>query len=203
MYELLDAILRLNRLQHGRKHSIMKITGKKNLPYPRAQLWDYLNDVDILKNSIPDCEYVTELSETELEGALFAKVGPIKARFTGKAVRQEMTPPEKCVLKVEGKGGNAGYGSATVVIQFHELSETETQLEYVVDAQLGGKLAQLGSRLIDSTAELMSEKFFNQFAEVVSNDGRPTNNPAAKISILEIIMAFLKNLFNKPQNKES
>ena len=181
----------------------MKIVGRKNLPYPRAELWDYLNDVNILKNSIPDCEYVTELSETELEGALFAKVGPIKARFTGKAIRTEMTPPERCVMQVEGKGGNAGYGSATVIIEFQELSESETLLEYEVEAQLGGKLAQLGSRLIDSTAELMSEKFFNQFAEVVNNGGGPSTGKQAKISILEIIMAFLKSLFNKPQNKES
>ncbi len=181
----------------------MKIVGKIDLPYSQIKLWEHLNDVEILQLSIPDCEYINELSDTELEGALVAKVGPIKARFTGKAVREEMNPPESCVLRVEGKGGNAGFGSAVVNIKLIEISPTETTLDYEVDAQLGGKLAQLGSRLIESTAQLMSDKFFNQFADVVNNGGRLASANKSKISIWEIIVAFLKGLFKRSNNKAS
>jgi carbon monoxide dehydrogenase subunit G len=144
----------------------MDMTGEVRIPAPRQKVWEALNDPVILKECIPGCEEIVKLSPTELQAKVTAKVGPVKARFGGKVVLSDLDPPNGYKITGEGSGGAAGFakGGATV-----HLSDDGggTRLAYTVEAHVGGKMAQIGSRLIDATARKMADDFFNKFAAVV------------------------------------
>ncbi len=135
---------------------------------PRADVYAALNDTTVLKTCIPGCEELVRLSENELEAKVVLKIGPVKARFSGTVTLSQDAPPEKFSLVGEGNGGAAGFakGGAEVVL---EEKDGGTQLSYEASAQIGGKLAQLGSRLIQSTAKKLAGKFFKSFAETVGH----------------------------------
>jgi uncharacterized protein len=153
----------------------MDMTGEFRIPAPRAKVWAALNDPEILKQSIPGCEEIEKLSATEMTAKVMAKVGPVKARFAGKVTLSELNPPTSYKITGEGSGGGVGFakGGATVTLADDGAG---TKLSYVVDAHVGGKLAQIGSRLIDATARKMADDFFARFAEIV---GGPAPAPAA------------------------
>jgi carbon monoxide dehydrogenase subunit G len=153
----------------------MDMTGEFRIPAPRAKVWAALNDPEILKQSIPGCEEIQKLSDTEMAAKVTAKVGPVKARFNGKVRLSDINPPTSYKISGEGSGGAAGFakGGATVTLADDGAG---TRLSYVVEANVGGKLAQIGSRLIDATARKMADDFFARFAEVV---GGPAPAPAA------------------------
>lgn len=144
----------------------MDMTGEYRIPAPRERVWEALNDPEVLKKSIPGCEELNKTSDTELTAKVAAKVGPVSAKFTGKVTLSDINPPEGYKISGEGQGGVAGFAKGGAEVQLEE-DGSETVLRYKATAQVGGKLAQIGSRLIDSTAKKMANEFFGKFAEEV------------------------------------
>ena len=147
----------------------MEITGEYRIEASRQKVWDALNDPEILKQSIPGCEEIERISDTELAAKVVAKVGPVKAKFSGQVTISDLDPPNSYRISGEGKGGAAGFAKGGANISLKSDGEA-TILSYEVDATVGGKLAQLGARLIDGTAKKMAGDFFKNFAEVVTED---------------------------------
>ena len=144
----------------------MDMTGEYRIPAPREKVWAALNDPEILKTCIPGCEELNKDSETELSAKVSTKVGPVSAKFTGKVTLSDINPPAGYKITGEGQGGVAGFAKGGAEVNLEE-DGNETILTYKATAQVGGKLAQIGSRLIDSTAKKMAGQFFGKFAEVV------------------------------------
>lgn len=142
----------------------MDMTGERLLPLPRESVWAALNDVAILKAAIPGCEDITWTSETTLEATVTAKIGPVKARFTGTVELTNLNPPEGYTISGSGKGGAAGFARGGAEITLAETADG-TLLTYTVEAQVGGKLAQIGSRIVDAAARKLSDEFFTAFSE--------------------------------------
>jgi hypothetical protein len=144
----------------------MTMTGEVQLAAPRDVVWAKLNDAETLKACIPGCEELIRLSDTEMTAVAVTKIGPVKARFKGKVHLTDLNPPNGYKISGEGDGGVAGFakGGATV-----SLSEKDggTLLSYNVEAQIGGKLAQLGQRLVNGAAKKIADDFFANFAKAV------------------------------------
>ncbi|WP_212525905.1 carbon monoxide dehydrogenase subunit G [Actibacterium sp. MT2.3-13A] len=146
----------------------MELQDEITIHAPRDVVYAALNDPEILKECIPGCEELIKHSDTELEAKVVLKIGPVKARFGGNVTLNPENPPERFSLTGEGSGGAAGFakGGAEVVLEDHG---AETVLKYTARAEIGGKLAQLGSRLVQSTAKKLAAKFFTAFAERVGD----------------------------------
>ena len=153
----------------------MDMTGEYRIAAPREKVWEALNDPEILKQSIPGCEELEKTSETELTAKVSTKVGPVSAKFTGKVTLSDINPPQSYKISGEGQGGVAGFAKGGAEVELEEDGD-ETILRYKATAQVGGKLAQIGSRLIDATAKKMANDFFGKFVEVI---GVPTVAAAA------------------------
>ena len=161
----------------------MDMTGEYRIAAPRQKVWEALNDPDILKQCIPGCETIQKNSPTEMQATVRAKVGPVSARFGGKVTLSDLDPPNGYRISGEGTGGPAGFAKGGATVKLTD-DGGATKLSYVVEANVGGKLAQIGSRLIDATARQMAEQFFAKFAEVVVASAAaaapPTGAPAAE-----------------------
>lgn len=144
----------------------MQMTGEYRIPAPRQAVWDALNDPQILKQCIPGCEEMTKTDEGGFEAKVTAKVGPVRAKFGGKVELSDMDPPSGYTISGQGTGGAAGFAKGGAKVSLTE-NGGETVLSYTVDASVGGKLAQIGSRLIDATAKKMADDFFSKLAEIV------------------------------------
>ncbi|WP_119458457.1 SRPBCC family protein [Rhodospirillaceae bacterium SYSU D60014] len=144
----------------------MDMTGEYRIAAPRQTVWEALNDPDVLKQCIPGCDEIEKRSDTEFAAKVTAKVGPVKARFAGKVTLSDLDPPNGYKITGEGSGGAAGFAKGGADVHLEE-DGRETVLRYVVRATVGGKLAQIGSRLIDGTARKMADEFFGCFAERV------------------------------------
>lgn len=155
--------------------SAMDMTGEYRIEAPRDKVWEALNDPEILKQAIPGCQEIEKQSDTEMAAKVTAKVGPVKASFSGQVTLSDLDPPNSYRISGEGKGGAAGFakGGANVTL---EPDGDATILKYEVNATVGGKLAQLGARLIDGTAKKMANEFFAEFAKVVE-----AGQPAAAV----------------------
>ena len=142
----------------------MELHGEQLIRAPRQQVWDALNDTQILAKCIPGCEEMNKLSDTETEVRLLAKIGPVRARFSGRMLMSDITAPSFCTLTFEGNGGAAGTakGQSKVVL---ESEGDATRLQYSVDAAVGGKLGQIGGRLIEASAKKLADDFFRAFNE--------------------------------------
>lgn len=140
----------------------MEITGTQTIAAPRQRVWDALNDPDILKKSLPGCESVERTSAEEFKVIMAAAIGPLRARFNGLLRMSDIQAPESCTMVFEGQGGAVGFGKGNSSVKLTE-SEGQTELTYTAEAQVGGKLAQVGSRLIDSVARKMANDFFTAF----------------------------------------
>ena len=145
----------------------MEMTGEYRIPAPRQRVWEALNDPEILKQCIPGCEELEKKSDTEFEARVLAKVGPVKARFKGRVALSDINPPESYVISGEGKGGPAGFARGGATVRLEEVDGVTT-LRYEAKADVGGKLAQIGSRLVQGTAKKMADEFFGKFSEVVT-----------------------------------
>jgi carbon monoxide dehydrogenase subunit G len=159
----------------------MEILGQQLIAAPRQKVWDALNDPVILKASLPGCESVERVTPEEFRVVIKTAIGPLKARFQGSLKIAEATPPESCVMQFEGQGGAVGFGKGTSTVTLKEIPEG-TELSYEAKAQIGGKLAQVGSRLIDSVAKKMADDFFKAFQNELSpqdNKASATEAPAS------------------------
>ncbi len=155
----------------------MEIKGEYRIPAPRQQVWAALNDTEVLRQCIPGCETLERTAENQLEATVSAKVGPVKARFKGQVTLSDLKPPESYVISGEGSGGTAGFARGQAKVSLRE-DGGETVLTYVAEATVGGKLAQIGSRLIDATARKMADEFFDKFSELAG--GVRVEAPPAK-----------------------
>lgn len=154
----------------------MDMTGEFRIPAPRDAVWRALNDPEVLKQCIPGCESVDKTSETEFVAKVTAAVGPVKAKFGGKVTLSDIDPPNGYTISGEGQGGAAGFAKGGAKVKLVE-DGGETILSYQVSAQVGGKLAQVGSRLIDGVSKKMAEEFFNRFAAQVAQASPPPPAP--------------------------
>ena len=146
----------------------MNLSGEYRLPLPRETVWAGLNDPEILKQCIPGCDELVKNSGTELSAKVGLKIGPMTAKFTGKVTLSDLDPPNGYKIAGEGQGGVAGFGKGSAVVTLEDDGSGGTILRYTADSQVGGKMAQLGSRLIDATAKKLADEFFGKFAEVVA-----------------------------------
>jgi len=145
----------------------MDMTGERVIEASRETVWEALNNPEILKACIPGCETIEKLSDTELKATVAVKLGPISAKFAGKVTLSDLDPPNGYTISGEGQGGVAGFAKGGAKVALTD-EGGGTKLSYEVNAQIGGKMAQLGARLIDSTAKSYSEQFFTKFSELVA-----------------------------------
>ncbi len=155
----------------------MQMSGEYRIEAPREAVWAALNDPEVLKQAIPGCEEIEKVSDTVLTAKVKVKVGPISAKFSGAVTLSDLDPPKGYTISGEGKGGPAGFAKGGARVRLEE-DGAATILHYDVEAQVGGKLAQIGSRLIDATAKKLANDFFARFAEVV---GAPAPEEAAEM----------------------
>ena len=141
--------------------------GEVVLQADRATVWARLNDAETLKASIPGCESLDKLSDTELQAVAKIKIGPVSARFKGKVNLSDLDPPNSYRISGQGDGGIAGFAKGGAKVRLADAEGGGTRLSYDVDAQVGGKIAQLGGRLIDSTAKNLAAEFFANFARAL------------------------------------
>lgn len=145
----------------------MDMNGQERIAAPIGEVWRALNDVDVLRACIPGCERLEKTSDTHMEATVVLKVGPIKARFEGAVELENLVPPRSYTIRGEGKGGIAGFAKGGADVSLQEDGPDATILSYTVKADVGGKIAQLGGRLIDSTARKLAAQFFSHFDENV------------------------------------
>jgi carbon monoxide dehydrogenase subunit G len=163
----------------------MKMSGSQVIQAPRQIVWKGLNNPKVLQQCIPGCESIDATSPTEMNAKVVLKIGPVKTAFKGAVILSDMIVPESYRISGKGEGGLAGFASGDATVKLSENGSSETLMEYDVDAQIGGKLAMLGSRLIDTTARSLAEQFFVKFA-ILMKQAQPAKStvktkPAKKV----------------------
>ncbi len=159
----------------------MQMTGEYRIAAPRETVWTALKDPAVLKQCIPGCEELEKTSDTEFSAKVKAKVGPVSAKFAGSVTLSDLKPPESYKISGEGKGGAAGFAKGRATVTLAE-DGGATLLGYEVNGQVGGKLAQVGTRLIDGTAKKMADDFFGKFGELVGGPTEAAAEAPAEIS---------------------
>ncbi len=155
----------------------MQMTGEYRIEAPRETVWAALIDPDVLKRCIPGCEELEQTSESEFTAKVKAKVGPVSAKFAGAVSLSDLNPPESYRISGEGKGGAAGFAKGGAMVTLAE-DGGATMLAYEIDAQVGGKLAQIGQRLIAGTAKKMADDFFGRLVEAIGAPAEAVAAPA-------------------------
>ena len=145
----------------------MEMSGEQVIPAPQQAVWNALNDPDALKACVPGCESITPTGDNEYQVLMVARVGPVSAKLKGKLTLSDIKPPHSYALAFEGQGGAAGFAKGGAQVRLSTQGMT-TKLAYDVKASVGGKLAQIGSRLIDAAAKKVADDFFRNFNERVS-----------------------------------
>jgi carbon monoxide dehydrogenase subunit G len=162
----------------------MEMTGTQLLPVPQQIAWDALNDPEVLKASIMGCDLLERTSDTEFNAGVTAAIGPVKAKFKAKLTLMDVNAPNSYTIKFDGQGGAAGFGKGEASVKLTPEGEG-TRLDYTAKANVGGKLAQIGSRLVDAASKKMADDFFGKFnAELVKRNpaaasAAPASEPAA------------------------
>ena len=166
----------------------MDLTGEYRIPAPRETVWAALNNPDVLKACIPGCEELNKTSDTEFVARVVAKIGPVKAGFGGKVTLSDIDPPNGYTITGEGQGGAAGFAKGGAKVRLEAVDGgAATVLHYTADAQIGGKLAQIGSRLVEGSAKKLADEFFAAFAAqaaaaapaAAGTPNQPASQPAA------------------------
>jgi carbon monoxide dehydrogenase subunit G len=158
---------------------MMDMSGERRIPAPRQKVWEALNDPNVLKASIPGCESLEKLSDSEMAAVAAVRIGPIAARFNGRVQLTDLDPPNAYRISGEGQGGVAGFAKGGANVRLTE-DAGATLLTYGVQAQVGGKIAQLGARLIDASAKQMADQFFDRFSAQLTQG--ETQAPAAPLA---------------------
>jgi carbon monoxide dehydrogenase subunit G len=148
----------------------MDMTGEQRIAAPKQVVWDALNSEEALRASIPGCEEVEKKSDTEFTAKVRLAIGPVKARFAGEVTLNDIDAPNGYTLSGQGTGGVAGFGKGEAKVTLTEDGE-ETVITYTAHATVGGKLAQIGQRLIDSTAKKLAGQFFKNFSDYLDEKG--------------------------------
>ena len=162
----------------------MDMTGERRIPAPRQKVWDALNDPGVLKAAIPGCKTLEKTSDSDLRATAAVRIGPIAAQFAGKVQLLDLDPPNSYRIAGEGQGGVAGFANGGATVHLSD-DGPFTLLKYEVKAQVGGKIAQLGARLIDATAKQMADQFFDRFsAEVAGPPAVAADGPVGAIAAL-------------------
>ncbi|WBY03004.1 carbon monoxide dehydrogenase subunit G [Ramlibacter tataouinensis] len=150
----------------------MKMNGEKTLPLSQQVVWEALNDPEVLKGCIPGCETVVQTADG-YEVVLVASIGPVKARFKGQIVLKDVQAPDRYTLVFSGQGGVAGHGKGEASVALSSPAVDSTLIQYTAQASVGGKLAQIGSRLVDMAAQKMAEDFFAAFVQQLQQRHAP------------------------------
>ncbi len=162
----------------------MDMIGERRIEAPRTVVFAALNDTQVLRASIPGCESVEREGADKLLAKVTLKIGPVKATFSGVITLSDLTPPESYTISGEGQGGIAGHGRGSADVRLEAVpgagGQEATLLHYTVRAEVGGKIAQLGSRLIDSTAKKLADDFFSRFAQIVAPDSAAQSDTATQ-----------------------
>jgi carbon monoxide dehydrogenase subunit G len=163
----------------------MEIKGEYRIPASREKVFAALNDLAVLQACIPGCESLEKTSDTEMKAKVRMRIGPVSASFSGKVTLSDIDPPNGYRISGEGQGGAAGFAKGGAVVTLRE-EASDTVLNYNADAQVGGKIAQVGARLIDGTAKKLADEFFGKFASMVGGPppaaavaGVPSDTPPA------------------------
>ncbi len=141
----------------------MELQGQRLIPASRERTWQALNDPAILKQCISGCESLERVADDALQALVAVKVGPVSARFKGSLKILDAVPPERYTIAFDGQGGVAGFGKGSADVTLSEDGPAQTQMQYVARAQVGGKMAQIGSRLVDAAASKVADDFFQAF----------------------------------------
>lgn len=185
----------------------MELKGERRLPADQSSAWAALTDVELLKTCIPGCETITALDGNRYEVAMTAAIGPVKSKFKGTLEMADIDAPNAYTLKFDGSGGAAGFARGQARVTLTPQGPRETLLSYLANAQVGGKLAQVGSRLIDAAAGATADKFFEAFsaqltarmaATAEAGGAAPTQVTApapASFGFWDLLKAFLRRLF--------
>jgi carbon monoxide dehydrogenase subunit G len=144
----------------------MEMSGEQLVPAPQQTVWDALNNPDVLKACVPGCESIERSGDNEFQVLMVAKVGPVSAKFKGKLRLSDLRPPDSYSIGFEGQGGAAGFAKGGAQVRLSS-EQNKTRLAYDVKASVGGKLAQIGSRLVDAAAKKVADDFFRNFNEKV------------------------------------
>lgn len=155
----------------------MDLAGEYRIEAPRDAVWQALNDADVLKQCIPGCQEIEKESDTAFNARVKSKIGPVSATFKGKVTLSELDPPNGYTISGEGQGGVAGFAKGGARVSLEE-DGAATMLRYTADGQVGGKLAQVGARLVEGTAKKVADDFFTRFNELVSQQA--TSQPVVE-----------------------
>jgi carbon monoxide dehydrogenase subunit G len=158
---------------------LMEMKGEQRIAAPRARVWEALNDPEVLRQCIPGCQSLEKVSDDRLQAVVEIKIGPIGARFNGAVAISDAQPPESYTISGEGQGGTVGNAKGGAKVRLAEV-DGGTLLSYDVEAQVGGRLAQLGGPIIDATAKQLAGRFFTQFGKVVE---APAAAPVASAAL--------------------
>lgn len=152
----------------------MEMTGEQLIPASQHDSWQALNDPDVLKACVPGCESITRVNDHEYQVQMTARVGPVSAKFRGRLSLFDIKEPHAYSLAFEGQGGAAGFAKGTAQVKLEPLNAHETKLIYTAKANVGGKLAQIGSRLVDAAARKVADEFFQNFTKRMTSAAEDT-----------------------------
>jgi hypothetical protein len=182
----------------------VELKGERVLPVSRESAWQLLNDAAVLEKCVPGCESMTARGEHDYDVVMTAAIGPVKARFKGKLSVRDLDPPRSYRLLFEGQSAQAGFARGEARVELVELAARETRLIYGATAQIGGKLAQIGARLIDAAGAATAERFFQSFAaQLAARTGAggaaagAAAAPAAASGLWGWLKSFLKHLWTR------
>jgi len=175
----------------------MELASQQSLPVAKPQAWEALNDVELLKQAIPGCESFLPAGENRYDLVIAAAVGPVKAKFRSKLQLLDVVAPDSYTMQFDGQGGPAGFGKGTAKVRLEAVADGTTMLQYAVHAQVGGKIAQVGSRLVDMAAQKMAQDFFENFQAAVVAKYAPPAVAAAPVrpGLWARLVAALRRLF--------
>jgi carbon monoxide dehydrogenase subunit G len=181
----------------------MELTSQQTLPVAQQLAWEALNDTAMLQAAIPGCESITPTEPNQFDVAVTAAIDPVKAKFKGKLRLEDITPPTSYTLYFEGQGGAAGHGKGSATVRLEAKGANQTLLHYTATASVGGKIAQVGSRLVDMAAQKMAGEFFAKFTEaLIAKHGvqappEPAATAASGGSLLARLLRWLRGLLGR------
>lgn len=179
------------------------MTGERQLAAGRAAVWALLNDSEVLKACVPGCESLVASGAHAYDVAMNVAIGPVKARFKGRMSMTDIDPPAAYRLRFDGQSAQAGFARGEARVRLEELGPESTKLVYAATAQVGGKLAQVGARLVDAAAAATADKFFQAFAAQIASRSAPAEAggrappPQARLGFWSWLLAFLRHLVRR------